>query len=399
MIKLQNVIANDLNITLNSFLYNSINLFKYSTEELNDYIINKCRDNPLIYIDEDKIPLSILSYKNENRTDDILSEILHYFNCCLSVKDQLIMKYIIYSLNPNGFLEADTNEMSELMNASKIKVESLVALLQNYDNKGIGCKDVISFLSFQLKQKQVYNEKLFSIFISYMDCIEKQDYTFLKLIDTDETEFLSYMELIKNSCELFPLNREDTSYIVPDVSILLDDGDNFAVRINDYLLDSIIFEPINLDTAEHTFNRKIEKYNKDYEELVSILNARKVYLADILTIIINVQDDYLKGKVSYLETLDQNMLSEFTSLSPATISRLLHNKFVSTPRGILPIKSLLSKKCYKTASVSYVMYLIKNLSDYKNIPDSKISEILTEQGITISRRTVNKYKNELLEKI
>lgn len=398
MIKLENIITNDLNITLNSFLYNSINLFKYNKDELNDYIINKCQDNPLIYIDEDKIPLSVLSYKTEIKADDIFSEILHHFNCSLSGKNQLIMKYMIYSLNSNGFLEAHTNEIATLMNTKNINVEYLLNLLQNYDNRGIGSKNIISFLSFQLKNKKIYDDNLFSIFISHMDYIQKQDYSFLKSIDVNETEFLSYVNLIKDSCKLFPVSGEDVAYITPDASILLDNN-NFIIRINDYLLDSVKFESINLNTVEHTFNQKIESYKKDYEELVSILNARKVYLADILVIISNVQNDYLMGSTSFLNTLDQNMLSDYTSLSPATISRLLHNKFVSTPRGVFPIKSLLSKKCYNGVSVSYVMYLIKNLTDYKNMPDKKISDILSEQGISISRRTVNKYKNQLLGQI
>ena len=399
MIKLENIITNDLNITLNSFLYNSISLFKYSSDELNDYIINTCRDNPLIYIDEDKIPLTVLSYRNEIKSDDILSEILQHFNCFLLEKDQLTMKYIIYSLNSKGFLEADTKEICSIMHTTENNVEHLINLLQNYENRGIGCKNIVNFLSFQLKHKKIYNNYLFSIFISHMDDIQKQNYSFLKSIDVNETDFLSYVDLIKNSCELFPVNGEDTSYLTPEASILLDDNNNFVIQVHDYLLESVTFEPINLTTAENSFTRKMESYKNDYEGLVSILNARKVYLADILTIIANIQTDYLMGNTSFLNTLDQNMLAEYTSLSPATISRLLHNKFIATPRGIYPIKSLLSKKCYKNTSVSYVMYLIKNLDDFENIPDNKISAMLNEQGISISRRTVNKYKNQLLGKI
>lgn len=399
MIRLENIIANDMNVMLNSFLYNSINIFKYNNEELNNYIMNKCHDNPLIYIDKDHIPLSVLSHNQENQPDDILSELFQYFNCTLSGRNQLIMKYLIYSLNSNGFLEADTSEIALLMKTKKDIVKQLIILLQNYENRGIGCKDITSFLVFQLKLKQVYNENLFSIFTSHLEDIQKQDYAFLKSIDVKKTEFLSYVELIKDSCELFPLSGENLSYTSPDAAITLDKNNTFSIQINDCLIDSVTFEAISLDTSVQKFNRKIESYKKDYEELVSILNARKVYLADILTIIVNVQNDYLLGNTSFLNTLDQNMLSDYTSLSPATISRLLHNKFVATPRGIFPVKALLSKKCSKNASVSYVMHFIKNLAGFEKMSDNKISTILKEQGISISRRTVNKYKNQLLEQI
>src|SRR5699024_12254614 len=99
----------------------------------------------LIYIDKNHIPLSVLSYKQEKQSYDILSEIFQYFNCTLSGRNQLIMKFLIYSLNSNGFLEADTNEIALLMKTKKDIVEQLIILLQNYENRGIGCKDITSF--------------------------------------------------------------------------------------------------------------------------------------------------------------------------------------------------------------------------------------------------------------
>src|SRR5699024_11384135 len=100
----------------------------------------------LIYIDKNHIPLSVLSYKQENQSDDILSELFQYFNCTLSGRNQLIMNYLIYSLNSNGFLEADTNEIALLMRTKKDIVEQLIILLQNYDNRRISCKDNTSLL-------------------------------------------------------------------------------------------------------------------------------------------------------------------------------------------------------------------------------------------------------------
>ncbi|WP_281512838.1 hypothetical protein [Mammaliicoccus vitulinus] len=341
--------------------------------------------------------MSVLSYNQNKSQESIFEELLHHFNYSLSGRDQTIMKYLLYSLNPNGFLEADTNEIAEKINTSVQDIERLISMLQNFEGKGIGSKNVISFLEFQLKQKNIYNDYFFSVFTSHLDCIHQQDESFLNSLDIDKDAFLSYVDLIKNSCDLFPVSNGDAEYLTPDASILIDHNNNFTIKINDCLLESVMFEPVNYDTYKHSFNRKIENYKKDYDELISILNARKIYLSDVLTIIVNVQKDYLIGNTTFLKTLDQNMLSEYTSLSPATISRLLHNKFISTPTGIVPIKSLLSKKYSENASVSYVMYLIKNLTDFKNMTDNKISSSLSKQGVSISRRTVNKYKNILLE--
>src|SRR5699024_1837196 len=125
------------------------------------------------------------------------------------------------------------------------------------------CALPICFLAFQLKLKQVYNENLFSIFTSHLEDIQKHDYSFLKSIDVKKTEFLSYVELIKDSCELFPLSGENSSYTSPDAAIKLDENNTFSIQINDCLIDSVTFEAISLDTGRQKFKRKIESYKKD----------------------------------------------------------------------------------------------------------------------------------------
>lgn len=75
MINLDTFVANELGISLNNFIYNSISIFKYDTHELTDYIKNKCDENPLIYISEDRIPLSALSDHYQTQSTGIFTEL------------------------------------------------------------------------------------------------------------------------------------------------------------------------------------------------------------------------------------------------------------------------------------------------------------------------------------
>src|SRR5699024_11375962 len=115
-------------------------------------------------------------------------------------------KYIIYSLNSNGFMEADTKETCSIMHTAENNVEHCINLLQNYENRGIRCKNIVNYLSFQLKHKKIYNNYLFSIFISHMDDIQKQNYSFFKSIDVNEIDFLFYLIFINNYYILFHVN-------------------------------------------------------------------------------------------------------------------------------------------------------------------------------------------------
>lgn len=398
MIRLDTFVANELGISLNRYIYNSISVFKYNTHELNDYVHKKCADNPLIYIDEDKIPLSVLAYQQQDSSSNVFTDLFTHFSCTLNENEKFIMTHILYSLNSSGFLEAHPNDIALMTESSTEKVSALIERLKAYDNyKGIGCSNVFDFLEFQLKQQSIYDERLFPTFITHLENIKSRNFKFLDNIDIDERNFIDYIELITSSCALSPIVDNEAGYLEPDAIISVNANNDFNITINDYLSDSIVFEPLQLKSSDKDFIKKIEKYQQEYEELASILNARKMYLTSVLTIIVNKQRDYLLGKSEFLNPLDQTDLADITTLSPATISRLLANKFVTTPNGILPIKALLSKKCSANTSVSYAMHLIRNLSEFETMSDSKISRKLYDLGVTLSRRTVNKYKNQILK--
>ncbi|MFD1413026.1 RNA polymerase factor sigma-54 [Oceanobacillus jeddahense] len=394
MISIQNTVNNEINISLNHYIVNSIQLFKYNQYELYNYIKNKFNENPLVFIYEDKIPISNISQQQVD-SHHIIDDILSHFRCTLHTQDQLTMEFILHSLNSKGFLEEQPYEIASYTGSSLNIVEELINQLQSYENKGIGTFNMLDFLKFQLKNKGFYNEKLFTLFSSHLNEINQHSFRFLEDSNVNEVEFKEYIDLITTHCNLTPLEADETLNISPDASIV--HGENgLQVIIHDYLSGDISYEPLLTDGHHHSFNAKLEKFKTEYDELISILNARKIYLTQVISIIANVQYDYLTGKSDYLHALDQTDLTEHTKLSPATISRLLSNKYIATPRGTIPIKKLLSKKYHKNLSVSYIKYLIQNITDFEALSDNKISKYLAEIGISISRRTVNKYKNQIL---
>src|SRR5699024_6978986 len=172
MINLDTFVANELGISLNNFIYNSISVFKYDRRELNDYIINKCDENPLVYIDEDKLPLSAISSRSED-SPGTLSELSTHFNCTLDDRRRETMQFILHSLSPSGFLEAHPKEVSSISGAPPGEVDELLELLKAYEDKGIGCTDVYDFLAFQLKNQGIYDTGLFSLFMSNLEDINR----------------------------------------------------------------------------------------------------------------------------------------------------------------------------------------------------------------------------------
>lgn len=384
-------INTETNISLNNYIINSINIFKYTPGELHKYVIDKCNDNPLIYIKDDH-PIPDQASGGENILDDIIT----HFNCILPDEDKKIMDIIIASLSSKGFLESTPAEIASIVNGSSSKAEGLIESLKAYDSKGIGSSGAIDFIEFQLKMNHTYNEDLFCAFKDHLSEIKSNNFKFLSELDITQEVFSDYMESCIKECRLYPLDGDESIDILPEGSIKLSEG-RLQIHIDDYLAEDIIYEPIYLSEGATGFSEKMKAYQDEYTELVSMLNARKIYMLKILNVICEVQRDFLAGESDYLNSLDQTTLADQTALSPATISRLISKKYISTPRGILPIQSLLSKECCKGFSVSQVKFIIQNIESYEKLSDNKISTLLNDLGIKISRRTVNKYKNQILQ--
>ncbi|GAA3731241.1 RNA polymerase factor sigma-54 [Salinicoccus jeotgali] len=395
MLTLENHVSNDQTLALNHYLFHGIQLFKFNQQELNRYIKDKCAANPLILIDEEKMPLETLAYHHDVSGPDILAEMLLDFKCTLPHGDFGIIRTLIYSLDSNGFLEADPPNIAEMEGVPLGQVHVNLERLKTYDMLGVGCSDAMDYLRFQLINDGSYDEALFQLFSSHLTSIAHDDFSFLADSTVSKDKFLDYVDHIK-TLGLSPLSSRDDAAIEPDAFIILGADDDIHIEIPDHLVGSITFEPLTLSAEDPEFDKLMDGFQREYEELVSIMNARSRYMHEVLSVIVFMQKEYLSGRSSYLETLDQTIISDNTSLSPATVSRLLVNKYISTPLGVMPLKALLSKEAVSGASRSKVINMIRQIEGFPGMPDARISKILEQRNIYISRRTVNKYKNEIL---
>src|SRR5699024_11892433 len=102
-------INTETNISLNNYIINSINIFKYTPGELHKYVMDKCNDNPLIYIKDDH-PVPDQTSCGENILDDMIT----HFYCILLDGDKKIMDVIIASLSLKGFLIYSPVELASI---------------------------------------------------------------------------------------------------------------------------------------------------------------------------------------------------------------------------------------------------------------------------------------------
>ena len=180
------------------------------------------------------------------------------------------------------------------------------------------------------------------------------------------------------------------------------------ILINDRLLNKYQISQDYLDAAMNSNSSKEEKiflknHISDAQNILDTLNYRSNTLKDVIEQILLVQGNFLSNKSEFLNPLKLEDIANKIDKDISSISRVVKNKYIDTPIGLISLKSLfsnaLTKKSGKTASTNElkkVMLEIIDAEDKKSpLSDSDIVEKLNEKDFLIARRTVAKYRKLL----
>ena len=142
------------------------------------------------------------------------------------------------------------------------------------------------------------------------------------------------------------------------------------------------------------------KINNGKTLIKTILERNEIY-KKVLKAIIDIQHDYIIKGERFLKPLKLADIASIVGSHESTISRITSNKFVSTPRGIINMKTFFSNKVdsednTSSVAVKDIINEIIKMENKKNpLPDQEIKDILHKKGINIARRTIAKYRNIL----
>jgi RNA polymerase sigma-54 factor len=201
----------------------------------------------------------------------------------------------------------------------------------------------------------------------------------------------------------------DTKYVTPDVSVRKIEGE-YVVVLND--------EPVPRLRVSSYYRHMLKdkkavaaKETKQFLEnkiqaanwLIKNIEQRRKTIYRVTESIFRIQREFLENGVNSLKPLTLKQVADMVSMHESTISRVTTHKYVQTPRGLFELKyffssGLESNDGMDVSSLS-VKEKIKEMIDQeppqKPLSDQKIMQNLTNQGLTIARRTIAKYREEL----
>ena len=395
-------------------------LLELSIDELEKDLENEIQVNPVIEeksIEESRSNNQVDSFQDQSSyelflanipeskdiTDDLITQI---DTSNLDEKSKLIGKEIVFNLDKNGFLDIELELIADNHNVDVEEIEQIRKEVMELNPVGVGSKDLKEYLTFQIGDSNVLSNKIVE---NYFDDFLNQDKDKIKQhINCTDKEIDEAFSFISDQ-NFSPILDNDLGIenVLPD-AIVKEKEDKWLILINDRLLNKYQISQDYLDAAMNSNSSKEEKtflknHISDAQNILDTLNYRSNTLKDVIEQILLVQGNFLSNKSEFLNPLKLEDIANKIDKDISSISRVVKNKYIDTPIGLISLKSLfsnaLTKKSGKIASTNElkkVMLEIIDAEDKKSpLSDSDIVEKLNEKDFLIARRTVAKYRKLL----
>ena len=395
-------------------------LLELSVDELEKDLENEIQINPVLEeksIEESKAGthsdpfLNQSSYElflaNIPQTIDVSDDLIAQIDTSdLDIKSKAVAKDIIYNLDKNGFLDIEIELIADNHNFDINHIENVRKIVMQLIPSGVGSKDLQEYLIHQIGDK---NSLANEIIKNYFDEFLKQDKNKIKEKIKCNNEDLDNALSIISEQNFSPLLDNDLGdeNVMPD-AIVKQKDDQWLILINDRFLNKY---QISQDYFNAAMNSKSSKEEKSFlknhisnaQNILDTLDYRSTILKNVIEQILLVQGDYLCGKSDFLNPLKLEDIANEIGKDISSVSRVIKNKFIDSPLGLVSLKGLFSnvliKKSGEITSSNELKKMISNLinSEDKNNPisDSNIVEKLKENDFLVARRTVAKYRKLL----
>ena len=400
-------------VKLTPSLKKSIDLLQLSRFELIKKIDKEIIENPFLEKND-----ANNDYEDFNHSDfsfDIASKVnLREFlitqldDFHLNEKEIKIAKLIIGCIDESGELSESTEQIEEISNYiySEKEIENiLLNIIHKLSPSGIGYRNHKECIKIQIDNKKnisnakrsliediLLNDRLDNL-SEIREIAHKNGYS--------DKEFKSALGEIKN-CDLSPgLNFKKTDFIEADLKVSFVEK-NFKVVFNDnnfplIKLDDDLISDVKKELKKKKNEEILQKIN-DAKWLLTSVKKRNDTVKNVGEYICTKQIAFFEDNPLMLNTLSNKEIADKIGVHPSTVSRILRNKYIDTPKGVMPLKSLLLSSVSKTRDISatQLMKLIKDIVNSENKPksDKKIAIELNKRGFSLARRTISKYRKK-----
>ncbi|MFC7298408.1 RNA polymerase factor sigma-54 [Herminiimonas aquatilis] len=329
-------------------------------------------------------------------------------------RDRALLELIIDALNDNGYLEEELEEIhARLPEELEIELEELqiaLNLLQSFDPPGVGARNASECLALQIKRMpkvaMVTRRMALAIVENHLTLFAQRDFNKLrKALDCDDEDLREAQVIIKQ-CNPHPgaiFASGSSDYVVPDV-IVKRTRNGWQVMLNHDVMPRLRVNSMYANILKQSKgDGSLGSQLQEAKWLIKNMRQRFDTILRVSQAIVERQRNFFSHGAVAMRPLVLREIADTLGLHESTISRVTTQKYMLTPHGMFELKyffgSHVATETGGEASSTAIRALIKQLigAEDPKIPfsDSKIAEMLAEQGMVVARRTVAKYREAL----
>lgn len=333
-----------------------------------------------------------------------------------SEKDQHIARIIIDSIDNDGYLTTTVDEIHEHLDdqleIERDEVEAVLHRVQQFDPVGVAALDIQDSLQLQLQQFDATTPWLKQARLLLRDhfkLLSSRDYTRLSRkmkLPTDDLQHVIHLIQSLNPRPGSAFDDAEPEYIVPDVYVVKKNG-KWQVELNMESTPKLRINNLYASMIKRGNNSKDNTYLRDNLQearwFLKSLQSRHDTLLKVASCIVDRQQGFFEHGEEAMKPMVLRSIADTIEMHESTVSRVTTRKYMHTPRGIYEFKYFFSShvstesggECSATAIRAIIKKLVAAENPAKPLSDSKMANVLAEQGINVARRTIAKYRESL----
>ena len=330
-------------------------------------------------------------------------------------QDRQIATALIDAIDANGQLASTIESiLSGLNNDFEVEEDEVIAVLhriQQFDPVGVGYRDLQECLGVQLKHLDPDYPGIAiagKIIAEFLPQLASHDYNLImRKLRIREPELKNAIDIILtlNPRPGADITPSETTYVVPDVFVKKASG-RWKVELNPDTAPKIRVNPEYAALAgrgKESDNNFMRDSLQEARWFIKSLQSRNETLLKVSIKIVEHQQGFLEYGEEAMKPLVLHDIAEAVGMHESTISRVTTQKYMHTPRGIFELKYFFSShvdtdgggECSSIAIRAIIKKLVAAENPRKPLSDSKIADVLADQGIKVARRTIAKYRESL----
>ncbi len=318
-----------------------------------------------------------------------------------------VATFIIGSIDHRGYLTLPLAEIGRATGTGEAQVQAVLQRVQTFEPVGVAARDLAECLRLQARSRGIYEGLVAAIIDRHLPEVAEARLKEIAAAEGARPEDVQLAVDILKTLDPKPgsaYGGEETAYITPDVIVEKADGE-YRARFNDSYVPRLHIS--SLYKQAEGFDKATQAYLKDKLKaaswLVSSIEQRRRTILQVMEELLRRQRDFLDKGPEYLKPLSMKEVADAIGVHESTVSRAVANKYAELPGGILPLRQFFQARASREAGEDFLASqakaalakLIKEEDPKKPLSDQKLCQLLQEQQMELSRRTVMKYREQL----